>query len=211
MTKLAISFKGGFSMLTVKEFRTIILLVFAVPAALQAFVKPSLEKYFISNADISLISACSSMGELLVIVVSAAFCTKKAGEWFDKIFYLFLFVSDIIQISIAAAGPEKIVYRFYANTLNEYLVLAITGRVLNLLYNRLMSGVTLFKFCQALTVSIGASKFFGYTMVTIIPNFSIEISLWIFAIVDVICSLIEAFLFQQAHKMIAAGLKEGDE
>lgn len=198
-------------MLTVKEFRTIILLVFAVPAALQAFVKPSLEKYFISNADISLISACSSMGELLVIVVSAAFCTKKAGEWFDKIFYLFLFVSDIIQISIAAAGPEKIVYRFYANTLNEYLVLAITGRVLNLLYNRLMSGVTLFKFCQALTVSIGASKFFGYTMVTIIPNFSIEISLWIFAIVDVICSLIEAFLFQQAHKMIAAGLKEGDE
>ena len=198
-------------MLTVKEFRTIILLVFAVPAALQAFVKPSLEKYFISNADISLISACSSMGELLVIVVSAAFCTKKAGEWFDKIFYLFLFVSDIIQISIAAAGPEKIVYRFYANTLNEYLVLAITGRVLNLLYNRLMSGVTLFKFCQALTVSIGASKFFGYTMVTILPNFSIEISLWIFAIVDVICSLIEAFLFKQAHKMIAAGLKEGDE
>ena len=198
-------------MLTVKEFRTIILLVFAIPAALQAFVKPSLEKYFISNADISLISACSSMGELLVIVVSAAFCTKKAGEWFDKIFYFFLFVSDIIQISIAAAGPEKIVYRFYANTLNEYLVLAITGRVLNLLYNRLMSGVTLFKFCQALTVSIGASKFFGYTMVTILPNFSIEISLWLFAIVDVVCSLIEAFLFQQAHKMIAAGLQEGDE
>ena len=198
-------------MLTIKDFRTIMLFVYAVPAALQSFVRPNLEKYFISNADISLISACSSMGELLVIVVSAAFCTKKAGEWFDKIFYFFLFVSDIIQISIAAAGPEKIVYRFYANTLNEYLVLAITGRVLNLLYNRLMSGVTLFKFCQALTVSIGASKFFGYTMVTILPNFSIEISLWIFAIVDVVCSLIEAFLFQQAHKMIAAGLKEGDE
>ena len=74
-----------------------------------------------------------------------------------------------------------------------------------------MSGEVLFKFCQSLTVSIGASKFFGYTMATILPNFSIEISLWIIAIVDIVCSLIEVFLFQQAHKMIAAGLKEGDE
>ena len=56
------------------------LVVYAVPAALQAFVRPNLEKYFISNADVSLISACSSMGELMIIVVSAAFCTKKAGE-----------------------------------------------------------------------------------------------------------------------------------
>ena len=53
------------------------LVVYAVPAALQAFVRPNLEKYFISNADVSLISACSSMGELMIIVVSAAFCTKK--------------------------------------------------------------------------------------------------------------------------------------
>lgn len=198
-------------MLTIKEFRTIMLLVYAVPAALQAFVRPNLEKYFISNADVSLISACSSMGELLIIVVSAAFCTKKAGEWFDKIFYFFLFVSAVIQVSIAVVGPEEIVYRFYANTLNEYLVLAIAGRVLGLLYNRLMSGEVLFKFGQALTVSIGGSRFFGYILATILPNFSIEVSLWIVAIVDIVCSLIEVFLFQQAHKMIAAGLKEGDE
>ena len=198
-------------MLTIKDFRTIMLFVYAVPPVLQSFVRPNLEKYFISNADVTLISACNSMGELLVIVISAAFCTKKAGEWFDKIFYFLLFVSSVIQVSIAAAGPEEIVYRFYANTLNEYLVLAISGRVLNLLYNRLMSGEVLFKFGQALTVSIGGSKFFGYTMATILPNFSIEISLWIIAIVEIVCSLIEVFLFQQAHKMIAAGLKEGDE
>ena len=198
-------------MLTIKNFRTIMLFVYAVPAALQSFVRPNLEKYFISNADVTLISACNSMGELLVIVVSAAFCTKKAGEWFDKIFYFLLFVSSVIQVSIAAAGPEEIVYRFYADTLNDYLVLAISGRVLNLLYNRLMSGEVLFKFCQSLTVSFGASKFFGYTMATILPNFSIEISLWIIAVVEIACSLIEVFLFQQAHKMIAAGLKEGDE
>lgn len=126
-------------MLTLKEFRTIMLVVYAVPAALQAFVRPNLEKYFISNADVSLISACSSMGELMVIVVSAAFCTK-AGEWFDKLFYFFLFVSAVIQISIAVAGPEEIIYRFYANTLNEYLILAIAGKVLGLLYNRLNAG-----------------------------------------------------------------------
>lgn len=198
-------------MLTLKEFRTIMLVVYAVPAALQAFVRPNLEKYFISNADVSLISACSSMGELMIIVVSAAFCTKKAGEWFDKLFYFFLFFSSVIQISIAVAGPEEIIYRFYANTLNEYLVLAIAGKVLGLLYNRLMQGEVLFKFSQALVVSIGSSRFFGYTMATIIPNFSIDISLWIVAIMDIICSLIEVFLFQQAHKMIAAGLKEGGD
>lgn len=198
-------------MLTLKEFRTIMLVVYAVPAALQAFVRPNLEKYFISNADVSLISACSSMGELMIIVVSAAFCTKKAGEWFDKLFYFFLFVSAVIQISIAVAGPEEIIYRFYANTLNEYLILAIAGKVLGLLYNRLMQGEVLFKFSQALVVSIGGSRFFGYTMATIIPNFSIDISLWIVAIADIICSLIEVFLFQQAHKMIAAGLKEGGD
>ena len=56
-------------MLTLKEFRIIMLVVYAVPAALQAFVRPNLEKYFISNADVSLISACSSMGELMIIVV----------------------------------------------------------------------------------------------------------------------------------------------
>ena len=83
-------------MLTLKEVRTIMLVVYAVPAALQAFVRPNLEKYFISNADVSLISACSSMGELMIIVVSAAFCTKKAGEWFDKLFYFFLFFSSVI-------------------------------------------------------------------------------------------------------------------
>ena len=99
-------------MLTIKDFRTIMLFVYAVPAALQSFVRPNLEKYFISNADVSLISACSSMGELLIIVVSAAFCTKKAGEWFDKIFYFFLFISNIIQISI-----NKKIYLVMSNSM----------------------------------------------------------------------------------------------
>ena len=197
-------------MLTIREFRIIMLLVYAVPAALQAFVRPNLEKYFISSADVTLISACNSMGELLVIVVSAVFCTKVGG-WFDKIFYFFLIASSLIQVSVAAAGPEAIVYRFYATTLNEYLVLAIAGRVLGMMYNQLMSGNVLFKFGQAMTVSIGGSRFVGYTLATILPNFSIEISLWIIAIIDIVCSLIEVYLYQQAHKMIAAGLKEGDD
>ena len=47
-------------MLTIKEFRTIMLLVYAIPAALQAFVRPNLEKYF----DVSLISACSFYGRI---------------------------------------------------------------------------------------------------------------------------------------------------
>lgn len=59
------------------------LFMYAVPAVLQSFVRPNLEKYFISNADVTLISACNSMGELLVIVISAVFCTKKTGEWFS--------------------------------------------------------------------------------------------------------------------------------
>ena len=196
-------------MLTIKEFRIILILVYTIPAAIQAFIHPSLEKYFISNADVTLISACNSMGELLVIAVSAIFCTKL-GSWFDRVFYFFLFASCMIQISIAAAGPEEIVYRFYASTLNECLVLAISGRVLNMMYTQLMSGNVLFKFGQAITVSIGGSRFIGYTLATFLPHISIEISLWVCAVIECICGIIEVYLYQQAHKMIAAGMKEGD-
>ena len=197
-------------MLTIKEFRIVLILIYSVPAMIQAFIHPNLEKYFISNADVTLISACNSMGELLVIAVSAVFCTRL-GSWFDRVFYFFLFASCLIQISIAAAGPEEIVYRFYANTLNECLVLAISGRVLNMMYTQLMSGNVLFKFGQAITVSIGGSRFVGYTLATFLPHISIEISLWVCAVIECVCGVIEVYLYQQAHKMIAAGLKEGDE
>lgn len=198
-------------MLTLKKFRIILILIYSIPATIQAFIQPSLEKYFISNADIITLSSCKSMGELLIIVVSALFCSTKLGSLFDKLFYLCLLASCLIQVSIAAVGPEEITYRFYADTLNDSLVLAISCRVLNMMYTQLMSGNVLFKFGQAITVSIGGSRFVGYTLATFLPHISIEVSLWICAVIECVCGVIEVYLYKQAHKMIAAGLKEGDE
>ena len=189
-------------MMTKERLLKLYMVVYILPIMVVGWIKPSMTKFFVGQVDSTFLATVDMLSQALVFAVSFASCSRTLCRLIEKWYYGVLILSLFLDLLIAIAGPEQVVFRYIAVTINEYLLLALAGRAMNLLINKTLSGEDLFIFSNKMITGFGVGKFVGAGIATVYPLVDIGFGMWVNFFNGLFCTPLECYLFYCLKKVI---------